>query len=193
MFRTANSSTDMDSFPLPSTVHVNPATEQEEDEDGKPDEETPGKEEDDALQPDYTKMVLGNGAIEEEPEESVSASTLLVRQLGIIKEPLDAAMAELAASIDCLDTADTPRDGGGGGGDGGEGGGGGGEGVEKAGGRQPGPMSMMPTSDFEEEWRSESEDGEGSDQILQVAALPPHYYAFPFPRSLSPLKVSSPS
>ena len=64
--------------------------------------------------------------------------------------------------------------------------------MEKAGGRQPGPMSMMPTSDFEEEWRSESEDGEGSDQILQVAALSPHC-AFPFPRSLSPLKVSSPS
>ena len=63
--------------------------------------------------------------------------------------------------------------------------------MEKTGGRQPGSMSMMPTSDFEEEWRSESEDGEGSDQILQVAALP--HCVFSFPRSLSPLKVSSPS
>ena len=156
----------MDSFPLPSTIHVNPATqEEEEDEDGKPDEKTHGKEEEDAVQPDYTKMVFGKGAIEEETEESVPASTLLVRQLAIIKEPLDAAMAELAASIDGLDTADTPRDGGGG-----RGGGGGGGTVEKTGSRQPGSMSMMPTSDFEEEWRSESEDGEGSEQILQVAA-----------------------
>ena len=132
------------------------------------------------MQPNYTKMVFGKGTIEEEPEESVPASTLLVRQLAIIKEPLDAAMAELAASIDGLDTADTPRDGGGGGGGGGS--------VEKSGSRQPGSMSMMPTSDFEEEWRSESEDGEGSEQILQVAA----FTLFYFPRSLSPLKVLSP-
>jgi hypothetical protein len=123
-------------------------------------------------------MVFGKGSIEEKPEESVPASTLFVRQLAIIKEPLDAAMAELAASIDGLDTADTPRDGGGGGGGGS---------VEKTGSRQLGSMSMMPTSDFEEEWRSESEDGEGSEQILQVAAftfyvdpLPPlHSFTFP--------------
>lgn len=171
MFRTGNSSTEMDSFPLPSTIHVKPATQPEEDEDGKPDQKTHGKEEGNAVQPDFTKMVLGKGSIEEEPDESVPASTLLVRQLAIIKEPLDAAMAELAASIDGLDTADTPRDGAGGGGDGGGG-------VEKRGSRQPGSMSMMPTSDFEEEWRSESEDGEGSDQILQVVALP---YYFPSP------------
>ena len=181
----------MDSFPLPNTIHVNPATqEEEEDEDGKTDGKPHGKEEDDAVPPDHTKItevVLGKGSIEEEPEEkNVPASTLLVRQLAIIKEPLDAAMAELAASIDGLDTADTPRDGGGG-----EGGGGGG-GLEKTGeGQQPVSMSMMPTSDFEEEWRSESEDGDGSDQILQVASTAPLLPIFTFPRSLSPLKVSS--
>ena len=155
----------MDSFPLPSTIHVNPANQQLE-EDVKTDEKTYHKEEENAVQPDNTKLtevVLDKGTIEEEPEQNVP---LLVRQLAIIKEPLDAAMAELAASIDGLDTADTPRDGGGGGGGEGEGGGGM---VEKTGGRQPGSLSMMPTSDFEEEWRSESEDGEGSDQILQVS------------------------
>lgn len=173
----------MDSFPLPSTIHVNPAAQQVE-EDGKTDEKTYHKEEENAVQPDNTKLtevVLDEGTIEEEPEQNVP---LLVRQLAIIKEPLDAAMAELAASIDGLDTADTPRDGGGGGG--GEGGGGGGM-VEKTGGRQPGSLSMMPTSDFEEEWRSESEDGEGSDQILQVSCS--SLLFFTFPRSLSPLKV----
>ena len=177
----------MESFPLLSTIHVNPVAQKVE-EDGKTDEKMYHKEEeDDAMQPNNTKLtevVLDEGTIEEEPEQNVP---LLVRQLAIIKEPLDAAMAELAASIDGLDTADTPRDGGSGGG--GEGGGGGGM-VEKTGGRQPGSLSMMPTSDFEEEWRSESEDGEGSDQILQVRCS--SILIFTFPRSLSPLKVSSP-
>ena len=176
--RVANSSTDLDFSPLTSTIHINVAPRQEEDDtDGQIENKTNVKEEDDDMQPaadktNITEVVFVEGATKKETEENVPATTPLVRQQAIIKEPLNAAMADLAASIDGLDTGDTPR----GAGQGGEGG------VEK---------SLMPTSDFEEEWRSESEDGELSDQILQVVAFIEFPTSLHFHRLLSPLTVSS--
>ena len=111
-------------------------------------------EEDDVQQPDNAEVVLHEGTTEEETDhdQSIQDRPLFERQGTIIKEPLDAAMAELAASIDGLDRAETPLR----------------EGKTSGGEVAVAPMSMMPTSDFEEEWRSESEDGDASDQILQV-------------------------
>ena len=70
----------------------------------------------------------------------------LVRQATIGAETLEPSMGDLLAAIDGLDT-DTPRGG------------------EDKGQSQS--LSMVPTSDFEEEWRSESEDGD-AEQIVQV-------------------------
>ena len=151
MSRTANSSTDLELCPLPSVIHVNSASRCFDEEEG----DDKLLEEDDVQQPDNAEVVLHEGATEEETDhdQSIQDRPLFERQGTIIKEPLDAAMAELAASIDGLDTAETPR----------------GEGKTSGGEVAVAPVSMMmPTSDFEEEWRSESEDGDGSDQILQV-------------------------
>ena len=151
MSRTANSSTDLELCPLPSVIHVNSASRCFDEEEG----DDKVLEEDDVQQPDNAEVVLHEGATEEETDhdQSIQDRPLFERQGTIIKEPLDAAMAELAASIDGLDTAETPR----------------GEGKTSGGEVAVAPVSMMmPTSDFEEEWRSESEDGDASDQILQV-------------------------
>ena len=150
MSRTANSSTDLELCPLPNVIHVNSASRCFDEEEGG----DKLLEEDGVQQPDNAEVVLHEGATEEETDhdQSIQDRPLFERQGTIIKEPLDAAMAELAASIDGLDTAETPR----------------GEGKTSGGEVAVAPMSMMPTSDFEEEWRSESEDGDASDQILQV-------------------------
>ena len=154
MSRTANSSTDLELCPLPSVIHVNSASRCFDEEEG----DDKVLEEDGVQQPDNAKIaevVLTEGTTEEETDhhQSIQDRPLFERQGTIIKEPLDAAMAELAASIDGLDTAETPR----------------GEGKTSGGEVAVAPVSMMmPTSDFEEEWRSESEDGDASDQILQV-------------------------
>ena len=151
MSRTANSSTDLELCPLPSVIHVNSASRCFDEEEG----DDKLLEEDDVQQPDNAEVVLHEGATEEETDhdQSIQDRPLFERQGTIIKEPLDAAMAELAASIDGLDTAETPR----------------GEGKTSGAEVAVAPVSMMmPTSDFEEEWRSESEDGDASDQILQV-------------------------
>ena len=151
MSRTANSSTDLELCPLPSVIQVNSASRCFDEEEG----DDKLLEEDDVQQPDNAEVVLHEGTTEEETDhdQSIQDRPLFERQGTIIKEPLDAAMAELAASIDGLDTAETPR----------------GEGKTSGGEVAVAPVSMMmPTSDFEEEWRSESEDGDGSDQILQV-------------------------
>ena len=151
MSRTANSSTDLELCPLPSVIHVNSASRCFDEEEG----DDKVLEEDDVQQPDNAEVVLHEGVTEEETDhdQSIQDRPLFERQGTIIKEPLDAAMAELAASIDGLDTAETPR----------------GEGKTSGGEVAVAPVSMMmPTSDFEEEWRSESEDGDASDQILQV-------------------------
>ena len=150
MSRTANSSTDLELCPLPSVIHVNSASRCFDEEEG--DDKLL---EDDVQQPDNAEVVLNEGTTEEvtDHDQSIQDRPLFERQGTIIKEPLDAAMAELAASIDGLDTAGTPR----------------GEGKTSGGEVAVAPVSMMmPTSDFEEEWRSESEDGDASDQILQV-------------------------
>ena len=86
----------------------------------------------------------------EEKVDQRAKPGVLVRQDTVIKEPLDAAMAELAASIDGLDMV-TPR-------------GGDKDPVEKV----RAPACLVPTSDFEEEWRSESEDGDAGEQLVQV-------------------------
>ena len=154
MSRTANSSTDLELCPLPSVIQVNSASRCLDEEEG----DDKVLEEDDVQQPDNAEVVLHEGATEEvtDHDQSIQDRPLFERQGTIIKEPLDAAMAELAASIDGLDTAETPR----------------GEGKTSGGEVAVAPVSMMmPTSDFEEEWRSESEDGDGSDQILQVNNL----------------------
>ena len=153
MSRTANSSTDLELCPLPSVIQVNSASRCFDEEEG----DDKVLEEDDVQQPDNAEVVLHEGTTEEETDhdQSIQDRPLFERQGTIIKEPLDAAMAELAASIDGLDTAETPR----------------GEGKTSGGEVAVAPMSMMPTSDFEEEWRSESEDGDASDQILQVNNL----------------------
>ena len=151
MSRTANSSTDLELCPLPSVIQVNSASRCFDEEEG----DDKLLEEDDVQQPDNAEVVLHEGTTEEETDhdQSIQDRPLFERQGTIIKEPLDAAMAELAASIDGLDTAETPR----------------GEGKTSGAEVAVAPVSMMmPTSDFEEEWRSESEDGDGSDQILQV-------------------------
>ena len=150
MSRTANSSTDLELCPLPSVIQVNSASRCFDEEEG----DDKLLEEDDVQQPDNAEVVLHEGTTEEETDhdQSIQDRPLFERQGTIIKEPLDAAMAELAASIDGLDRAETPR----------------GEGKTSGGEVAVAPMSMMPTSDFEEEWRSESEDGDASDQILQV-------------------------
>ena len=150
MSRTANSSTDLELCPLPSVIQVNSASRCFDEEEG----DDKVLEEDDVQQPDNAEVVLHEGTTEEETDhdQSIQDRPLFERQGTIIKEPLDAAMAELAASIDGLDRAETPR----------------GEGKTSGGEVAVAPMSMMPTSDFEEEWRSESEDGDASDQILQV-------------------------
>ena len=151
MSRTANSSTDLELCPLPSVIHVNSASRCFDEEEG----DDKILEEDGVQQPDNAEVVLHEGATEEETDhdQSIQDRPLFERQGTIIKEPLDAAMAELAASIDGLDTAETPR----------------GEGKTSGAEVAVAPVSMMmPTSDFEEEWRSESEDGDASDQILQV-------------------------
>ena len=154
MSRTANSSTDLELCPLPNVIQVNSASRCFDEEEG----DDKVLEEDGVQQPDNAEVVLHEGATEEETnhDQSIQDRPLFERQGTIIKEPLDAAMAELAASIDGLDTAETPR----------------GEGKTSGGEVAVAPVSMMmPTSDFEEEWRSESEDGDGSDQILQVNNL----------------------
>ena len=154
MSRTANSSTDLELCPLPSVIHVDSAPRCFDEEEG----DDKLLEEDDVQQPDNAQVVLHEGTTEKETDhdQSIQDRPLFERQGTIIKEPLDAAMAELAASIDGLDTAGTPR----------------GEGKTSGGEVAVAPVSMMmPTSDFEEEWRSESEDGDGSDQILQVNNL----------------------
>ena len=154
MSRTANSSTDLELCPLPNVINVNSASRCFDEEEG----DDKLLEEDDVQQPDNAEVVLHEGATEEETDhhQSIQDRPLFERQGTIIKEPLDAAMAELAASIDGLDTAETPR----------------GEGKTSGAEVAVAPVSMMmPTSDFEEEWRSESEDGDGSDQILQVNNL----------------------
>ena len=153
MSRTANSSTDLELCPLPSVIQVNSASRCFDEEEG----DDKVLEEDDVQQPDNAEVVLHEGTTEEETDhdQSIQDRPLFERQGTIIKEPLDAAMAELAASIDGLDTAETPR----------------GEGKTSGGEVPVAPMSMMPTSDFEEEWRSESEDGDAPDQILQVNNL----------------------
>ena len=151
MSRTANSSTDLELCPLPNVIQVNSASRCFDEEEG----DDKVLEEDDVQQPDNAEVVLHEGATEEETDhdQSIQDRPLFERQGTIIKEPLDAAMAELAASIDGLDTAETPR----------------GEGKTSGAEVAVAPVSMMmPTSDFEEEWRSESEDGDASDQILQV-------------------------
>ena len=151
MSRTANSSTDLELCPLPNVIQVNSASRCFDEEEG----DDKVLEEDDVQQPDNAEVVLHEGATEEETDhdQSIQDRPLFERQGTIIKEPLDAAMAELAASIDGLDRAETPR----------------GEGKTSGGEVAVAPVSMMmPTSDFEEEWRSESEDGDASDQILQV-------------------------
>ena len=151
MSRSANSSTDLELCPLPNVIQVNSASRCFDEEEG----DDKVLEEDDVQQPDNAEVVLHEGATEEETnhDQSIQDRPLFERQGTIIKEPLDAAMAELAASIDGLDTAETPR----------------GEGKTSGGEVAVAPVSMMmPTSDFEEEWRSESEDGDASDQILQV-------------------------
>lgn len=174
MSRTANSSTDLELCPLPNVIHVNSASRCFDEEEG----DVKLLEEDGVQQPDNAKIeevVLHEGATEEETDhdQSIQDRPLFERQGTIIKEPLDAAMAELAASIDGLDTAETPR----------------GEGKTSGGEVAVAPMSMMPTSDFEEEWRSESEDGDASDQILQVNNL---LLLFLFlSRLSSPSRVSS--
>ena len=151
MSRTANSSTDLELCPLPNVIQVNSASRCFDEEEG----DDKVLEEDDVQQPDNAEVVLHEGATEEETDhdQSIQDRPLFERQGTIIKEPLDAAMAELAASIDGLDRAETPR----------------GEGKTSGAEVAVAPVSMMmPTSDFEEEWRSESEDGDASDQILQV-------------------------
>ena len=172
MSRTANSSTDLELCPLPSVIHVNSTSRCFDEEEG----DDKLLEEDDVQQPVNAEVVLHEGTIEEETDhdQSIQDRPLFERQGTIIKEPLDAAMAELAASIDGLDTAETPR----------------GEGKTSGGEVAVAPVSMMmPTSDFEEEWRSESEDGDGSDQILQVNNL---LLLFLFlSRLSSPSRVSS--
>ena len=172
MSRTANSSTDLELCPLPSVIQVNSASRCFDEEEG----DDKLLEEDDVQQPDNAEVVLHEGTTEEETDhdQSIQDRPLFERQGTIIKEPLDAAMAELAASIDGLDTAETPR----------------GEGKTSGGEVAVAPVSMMmPTSDFEEEWRSESEDGDGSDQILQVNNL---LLLFLFlSRLSSPSRVSS--
>ena len=174
MSRTANSSTDLELCPLPNVIHVNSASRCFDEEEG----DDKLLEEDGVQQPDNAKIeevVLHEGTTEEETDhdQSIQDRPLFERQGTIIKEPLDAAMAELAASIDGLDTAETPR----------------GEGKTSGGEVAVAPMSMMPTSDFEEEWRSESEDGDASDQILQVNNL---LLLFLFlSRLSSPSRVSS--
>ena len=154
MSRTANSSTDLELCLLPSVIHVNSASRCFDEEEG----DDKVLEEDGVQQPDNAEVVLHEGATEKETDhdQSIQDRPLFERQGTIIKEPLDAAMAELAASIDGLDSSETPR----------------GEGKTSGGEVAVAPVSMMmPTSDFEEEWRSESEDGDGSDQILQVNNL----------------------
>ena len=172
MSRTANSSTDLELCPLPNVIQVNSASRCFDEEEG----DDKVLEEDGVQQPDNAEVVLHEGATEEETDhdQSIQDRPLFERQGTIIKEPLDAAMAELAASIDGLDTAETPR----------------GEGKTSGGEVAVAPVSMMmPTSDFEEEWRSESEDGDASDQILQVNNF---VLLFLFlPRLLSPSRVSS--
>ena len=172
MSRTANSSTDLELCPLPNVIQVNSASRCFDEEEG----DDKVLEEDDVQQPDNAEVVLHEGTTEEETDhdQSIQDRPLFERQGTIIKEPLDAAMAELAASIDGLDTAETPR----------------GEGKTSGGEVAVAPVSMMmPTSDFEEEWRSESEDGDGSDQILQVNNL---LLLFLFlSRLSSPSRVSS--
>ena len=150
MSRTANSSTDLELCPLPNVIQVNSASQCFDEEEG----DDKLLEEDDVQQPDNAEVVLHEGTTEEETDhdQSIQDRPLFERQGTIIKEPLDAAMAELAASIDGLDRAETPLR----------------EGKTSGGEVAVAPMSMMPTSDFEEEWRSESEDGDASDQILQV-------------------------
>ena len=171
MSRTANSSTDLELCPLPNVIQVNSASRCFDEEEG--DDKLL---EDDVQQPDNAEVVLNEGTTEEETDhdQSIQDRPLFERQGTIIKEPLDAAMAELAASIDGLDTAGTPR----------------GEGKTSGGEVAVAPVSMMmPTSDFEEEWRSESEDGDASDQILQVNNF---LLLFLFlSRLLSPSRVSS--
>ena len=151
MSRTANSSTDLELCPLPNVIQVNSASRCFDEEEG----DDKLLEEGDVQQPDNAEVVLHEGTTEEETahDQSIQDRPLFERQGTIIKEPLDAAMAELAASIDGLDRAETPR----------------GEGKTSGAEVAVAPVSMMmPTSDFEEEWRSESEDGDASDQILQV-------------------------
>ena len=150
--RTVDSSTDMDPFIVNSPGHVKPIVKDDgEKEDSGVKEDKEEKEEKTQDRTD-DKQVDENVPVKqgrEEKEEQRAKVGVLVRQDTVIKEPLDAAMAELAASIDGLEVV-TPR-------------GGGEEPVEVR-----APACIVPTSDFEEEWRSESEDGDAGEQLVQV-------------------------